>query len=34
MQEKLGEYMTMDIDYVTEIERAKNGKYRYIISDL
>ena len=34
MQAKLGEYLHMDIAYVDHIERAKNGKYRYIVSKL
>lgn len=34
VSEKLGEYLQMNIEYVEQIERAGNGKYRYIISAL
>lgn len=34
VSKKLGEYLQMDIEYVEQIERAGNGKYRYIISAL
>ena len=34
MQEKLGKYLALAIEYVDEIEKAPNGKFRYIISKL
>lgn len=34
MQEKLGEYMQLCVEYVNKIEKAPNGKFRYIISKI
>lgn len=34
MQEKLGKYLALAVEYVDEIEKAPNGKFRYIISKL